>query len=360
MKLHCIATLALGVFSLISCSSSHYTEAPVSIVNAHISKKNISNSYHIRHISNVRMSNMIGIDPVHRSYKGINLPTQNRRKDLLAQNNRIFDRHSYSNLYKGSYKHKIYVVKKGDTLFYISWISGNKMDDLAKRNHIIKPYVLLVGQKLQVSHAIYSLPAVRNVVDMKKTIHKNHFDCFVVDHTKNTTKSIYTITRTHPKVVYLIKNNYQLKPNHEAAEIKKLITKHKINRMFNKSQPLHIWCWPSNGKIINYFSDSERGNKGIDIQSNYGATVVAAANGRVVYTGNALRGYGNLIIIKHHNNYLSAYAHNASILVHENQEVKAGQKISTMGKSGAISVRLHFEIRYKGESVNPLLYLPTS
>ncbi|HFL9322841.1 TPA: peptidoglycan DD-metalloendopeptidase family protein [Escherichia coli] len=86
--------------------------------------------------------------------------------------------------------------------------------------------------------------------------------------------------------------------------------------------------------------------------------IIATADGRVVYAGNALRGYGNLIIIKHNDDYLSAYAHNDTMLVREQQEVKAGQKIATMGSTGTSSTRLHFEIRYKGKSVNPLRYLP--
>ncbi|WP_249532724.1 peptidoglycan DD-metalloendopeptidase family protein, partial [Escherichia coli] len=86
--------------------------------------------------------------------------------------------------------------------------------------------------------------------------------------------------------------------------------------------------------------------------------VTVVADGRVVYAGNALRGYGNLIIIKHNDDYLSAYAHNDTMLVREQQEVKAGQKIATMGSTGTSSTRLHFEIRYKGKSVNPLRYLP--
>lgn len=106
------------------------------------------------------------------------------------------------------------------------------------------------------------------------------------------------------------------------------------------------------------FDASEGGNKGIDIAGSKGQAIVATADGRVVYAGNALRGYGNLIIIKHNDDYLSAYAHNDTMLVREQQEVKAGQKIATMGSTGTSSTRLHFEIRYKGKSVNPLRYLP--
>ncbi|SPZ21773.1 Murein hydrolase activator NlpD precursor [Providencia rettgeri] len=110
--------------------------------------------------------------------------------------------------------------------------------------------------------------------------------------------------------------------------------------------------------MIEGFSDAQGGNKGVDIAGSRGQAVLAAAPGKVVYAGNALRGYGNLIIIKHNDDYLSAYAHNDTLLVRDQQDVTAGQKIATMGSTGTSSVRLHFEIRYKGKSVNPLRYLP--
>jgi len=126
----------------------------------------------------------------------------------------------------------------------------------------------------------------------------------------------------------------------------------------SNSAPVSNWKWPTDGKIIDNFSSAEGGNKGIDISGSRGQAIFATANGRVVYAGNALRGYGNLIIIKHNDDYLSAYAHNDTMLVREQQEVQAGQKIATMGSTGTSSVRLHFEIRYKGKSVNPLRFLP--
>lgn len=131
-----------------------------------------------------------------------------------------------------------------------------------------------------------------------------------------------------------------------------------VSSTANTGTPVSSWRWPTDGKIIDSFSASEGGNKGIDIAGSRGQSIVATASGRVVYAGNALRGYGNLIIIKHNDDYLSAYAHNDTMLVREQQEVQAGQKIATMGSTGTSSVRLHFEIRYKGKSVNPLRYLP--
>jgi outer membrane antigenic lipoprotein B len=118
------------------------------------------------------------------------------------------------------------------------------------------------------------------------------------------------------------------------------------------------WRWPTSGNVIQGFSSSDGGNKGIDIGGSRGQAVNAAAGGRVVYAGNALRGYGNLIIIKHNDDFLSAYAHNDSILVKDQQEVKAGQQIAKMGNTGTNDVKLHFEIRYKGKSVDPTRYLP--
>lgn len=124
------------------------------------------------------------------------------------------------------------------------------------------------------------------------------------------------------------------------------------------SAPITTWRWPTEGKVIDNFSATEGGNKGVDIAGTKGQAITATADGRVVYAGNALRGYGNLIIIKHNDDYLSAYAHNDTMLVREQQEIRAGQKIATMGSTGTSSTRLHFEIRYKGKSVNPLRYLP--
>lgn len=106
--------------------------------------------------------------------------------------------------------------------------------------------------------------------------------------------------------------------------------------------------WPAQGKLVETFSKAESGNKGIDIAGARGSNVVAAADGKVVYSGSALRGYGNLVIIKHTDTFLSAYAYNDTILVKERQWVSAGQTIATMGNSGTSSVKLHFEVRYRG------------
>ena len=116
------------------------------------------------------------------------------------------------------------------------------------------------------------------------------------------------------------------------------------------------WMWPSDGKIVATFDEGK--NKGIDIAGRAGQQVMAAGTGKVMYAGSGIRGYGNLVIVKHSNSLLSAYAHNRSIVVKEGQSVSKGQVIAEMGDSDADSVKLHFEIRQQGKPVDPSRFLP--
>ena len=120
------------------------------------------------------------------------------------------------------------------------------------------------------------------------------------------------------------------------------------------------WAWPIKGKLIKTFNKRLNDAKGIDIAGRVGSEVKAAASGKVVYSGNGLISYGNLIIIKHNDLYLSAYAHNRKLLVKEGQQVRVGQRIAELGSTGAENPRLHFEIRKNGKPVNPVRYLPSS
>lgn len=112
------------------------------------------------------------------------------------------------------------------------------------------------------------------------------------------------------------------------------------------------------GQILQGFSGASKSSKGIDIAGNIGDPVRAAAAGRVVYAGRGLRGYGNLVIVKHNNDFISAYAHNRVLLVKENEIIKAGQKIAEVGNTDSEVPKLHFEIRFKGKPVDPMRYLP--
>lgn len=116
------------------------------------------------------------------------------------------------------------------------------------------------------------------------------------------------------------------------------------------------WMWPTSGVVLAGFDEVK--NKGLDIGGAAGDPVLAAADGRVVYVGAGLRGYGNLIILKHNNTFLTAYAHNQTLLIKEDQSVRKGQKIAEMGSSDADRVKLHFEVRRQGKPVDPAKYLP--
>ncbi|MBF9266422.1 peptidoglycan DD-metalloendopeptidase family protein, partial [Paracidovorax cattleyae] len=116
------------------------------------------------------------------------------------------------------------------------------------------------------------------------------------------------------------------------------------------------FIWPASGSLLAGFDEAR--NKGYDIAGKAGDPVLAAADGRVVYAGAGLRGYGNLVILKHNNTYLTAYAHNQTLLVKEDQSVRRGQKIAEMGSSDTDRVKLHFQIRRQGKPVDPARYLP--
>jgi lipoprotein NlpD len=229
---------------------------------------------------------------------------------------------------RNGYSGNQYVVQKGDTLFSIAWFSGNDYRDIAKLNSISRPYSIFPGQTLRLR------PKAK-----QNQIRVNHSPGQT---SKSKAKS--AVDRSS-KQAYGESNKNVNKPNKrsEAVEFPSRISK---------------WMWPAKGKLISRFELSELGTKGIEISGNKGDVIVAAADGKVVYTGNALRGYGQLVIIKHSDNFLSAYAHNDALLVKEQKWIKAGQKIALMGSTGTDQVKLRFEVRYKGKSVDPMSYLP--
>lgn len=215
---------------------------------------------------------------------------------------------SYS---KSNYKPKkppsIYKVQRGDTLYSISWRYGVDYKTLAKINNIKPPYTIYLGQRLKFK----SSGQPTSTPKPKQT-------------TKKSTPTKSTTT------------------NKSSASATRSVT----------------WRWPTSGTIISTFSAKGTGRKGINIAGKSGQNVVAAASGKVVYSGNGLPRYGNLLIIKHNDTYLSAYAHNKTLLVKEGEWVKGGQKIAALGRTGTQRDQLHFEIRRNGKPVDPLRFLP--
>lgn len=234
---------------------------------------------------------------------------------------------------------KTYTVEKGDTLFAIAWFSGNDYRDIAKYNNLKPPYVIYPGQKLR-------LTAPK-----------------LVKSSKHLAESITPKAPPGQTRVSIKKKALDPKSERAYGESERNVNDQKSSVAKRKSKPafpdkVTRWVWPANGDLVDTFSRSESGNKGIDIKAPRGTPIYAAAAGKVVYSGSALRGYGNLVIIKHSDTFLSAYAHNDAISVKEQQWVEAGQQIASMGNSGTDSVRLHFEVRYRGKSLDPLRYLP--
>lgn len=268
---------------------------------------------------------------------------------------------SYTSIPKGSYSGNTYTVKRGDTLFYIAWITGNDYRDLAQRNNIPEPYSLNVGQNIQLVNGSASgnggMLAATDATSggVPKPPSTSQIQTATVD---SQSTNAYSDNSGKQNVGKMLPAAGAVAATTATAPVTAPVVAPPVSSTVSNSAPVSTWRWPTDGKIIDNFSSSEGGNKGVDIAGSRGQPIFATADGRVVYAGNALRGYGNLIIIKHNDDYLSAYAHNDTMLVREQQEVKAGQKIATMGSTGTSSVRLHFEIRYKGKSVNPLRYLP--
>ncbi|OIP16738.1 MAG: peptidase [Comamonadaceae bacterium CG2_30_59_20] len=211
-----------------------------------------------------------------------------------------------------------YTVKPGDTLTRIALEHGQSPGDIALWSQLQDPNRIEVDQVLRV------VPPVNHEV--------------VVQPVTKPTVSAGSLTKPAAAASAAV-------PPVEASPKSAPANDTDIN-----------WIWPANGVVLAGFDEVK--NKGMDIGGSAGDPVVAAADGRVVYVGAGLRGYGNLIILKHNNVYLTAYAHNQTLLVKEDQAVLKGQKIAAMGSSDADRVKLHFEVRRQGKPVDPAKYLP--
>lgn len=156
----------------------------------------------------------------------------------------------------------------------------------------------------------------------------------------------------------VVKDTPQAQPSKSSQKTASKTKAKSVSKTVSPVISAFDWQWPHPGKVLARYSKLEGGNKGLDLSGQLGDPVKAAAPGQVVYAGSGLLGYGNLVIISHNEDYLSAYAHNSNILVTENQQVKAGQTIAELGSSGATVPMLHFEIRKDGKPVDPQRYLP--
>jgi len=237
-----------------------------------------------------------------------------------------------------------YTVKQGDTLIRVGLENGQNWRDIMKWNNLDNPNVIEVGQVLRVAP-----PGVDPSVAASKPVASTRVEArpltvpmpgasaasaatAATSATPAASQAVVapTAVATAPTITPT--------PRESAAE-------DDVN-----------WSWPASGPVVAAYDDAR--NKGLSISGKAGDPVLAAADGRVVYAGSGLRGYGNLVIVKHNNTYLTAYAHNQTLLVKEDQAVKRGQKIAEMGSTDSERVQLHFEIRKQGRPVDPAKLLP--
>jgi len=228
-------------------------------------------------------------------------------------------------LLAGCGTHVYHQVREGDTLYSISFHYKQNFQKVAKWNGLTPPYTIHKGQWLRVAPPTPEggfAPPVYQRSQQAGSVNKHISDA----------------------------------ENDGAAAAKHPLP--KVSSIAPAQVPVKDWAWPVKGKIIRKFAANTPGKQGIDIAGKAGTLVRAAAAGKVVYSGNGLRGYGNLLIIKHNERFLSAYAHNQALLVKEGATVKQGDAIARMGSTESKRVELHFQIRVDGQPVDPLRYLP--
>ncbi|HEX8605008.1 MAG TPA: peptidoglycan DD-metalloendopeptidase family protein [Pseudoduganella sp.] len=243
-----------------------------------------------------------------------------------------------------------YTVKRGDTLVRIALDHGQNYRDIVAWNNLANPNDIKVDQVLRVAPP-EDAPGVRTAAvamppdttkiappPPKKTEPKGDKKPFAEGDGK---------PDPAPKAAERPVQLASVKPSAPAAPATPVLS----------AEDREVsWMWPAEGRVVGQFDEGK--NKGIDIAGRPGQQVLAAGGGKVMYAGSGIRGYGNLVIVKHSNGLLSAYAHNRSILVKEGQSVNKGQAIAEMGDSDSDSVKLHFEIRQQGKPVDPSRFLP--
>ena len=229
-----------------------------------------------------------------------------------------------------------YTVKPGDTLIRIGLDSGQNWRDIARWNGLENPNLIEVGQTLRVIPPLGATPAPVAPVVVARPVTSAPVTATPVAPASAASAPAPAVAAAAPPAVVAAAPLPAPPPAATEDEI--------------------AWMWPARGTVVGSFDEVK--NKGLDIAGALGDPVLAAADGRVVYVGAGLRGYGNLIIVKHNATYLTAYAHNQTLLVKEDQTVRRGQKIAEMGSSDADRVKLHFEVRRQGKPVDPARYLP--
>lgn len=258
-----------------------------------------------------------------------------------------------------------YTVKRGDTLYRIALEHGQDHRDVANWNNIANPSSIKEGQILRVAPPGAAAEPVADGAVTKPIDVGSAVESRSLDQSAAATVAVAPQNGALKREPRVGKEPYSdeayARLNKAGGETAKPIeakpeVKPETAPAVATGPDDVPWMWPTSAKLSAPYSDT--GNKGLDFAGRSGDPVLAAGDGKVVYAGSGLRGFGELVIVKHNATYLSAYAHNRKILVKEGQQVSRGQKIAEMGNTDADSVKLHFEIRKQGKPVDPAQYLP--
>lgn len=238
-----------------------------------------------------------------------------------------------------------YTIKPGDTLIRVGLETGQNARDIARWNNIDNPNSLEVGQVIRVTP-----PGTDPSATAARGVNAPRIDARPLDSRPAPVASAPSAAPPPLTMPSITPAPPAMPPAANTPSPGAAAPAREPDDDVN-------WTWPASGAVISGFDEAK--NKGLAISGKAGDPVFAAADGRVVYAGSGLRGYGNLVIVKHNNTYLTAYAHNQSLLVKEDQVVRRGQKIAEMGSSDAERVQLHFEIRRLGRPIDPARLLPS-
>ena len=254
-----------------------------------------------------------------------------------------------------------HTVKKGDTLYSIALDNGQDYRDVAAWNSLDNPNVIKIGQQLRVNPPDGGAPvAVVRPVTSNAPVEVKAAAAPAGTNTESLKREPKggKLAWSEEALAKARQGDAAEKPPEKPAEARPGIRPAEAQPAEKPAAAADDvdWMWPANGKVIASFA--EGGSKGLDIAGKAGDPVLAAAAGVVSYAGAGLRGYGNLVVLRHNGTYLSVYAHNSKILVKEKQAVSKGQKIAEMGSTDAESPRLHFEIRRQGKPADPQKFLP--
>ena len=231
---------------------------------------------------------------------------------------------------------RIHRVNAGETLYAIAWIYDLDFMQIVRANGLISPYTIYPGQILNVDPRAPAIIATQPA--------------------RNATANPTAVT-TGPAITSRPVGSSNVPATGTSRPAPATPAPAQAIPVRVNQGPVS-WAWPYQGSIVGRFSEAGVENKGLDIAGRKGDAVLAAADGEVVYAGSGLLRYGELLIIKHNDQYLSAYAHNDALVVNEGQRVTRGQKIAELGSTGVDRDMLHFEIRLEGKPVDPLRYLP--